>query len=56
MIAKTFRIAGMRMTIILASLALSSAARAATCSEASLKGTYGFLHGGENGHGAPAAA
>ena len=45
MISKTFRIARM---IVLASFALSSAAWAATCSNASLGGTYGFLHGGNN--------
>jgi len=38
MISKTFRIARM---IVLASFALSSAAGAATCSNASLSGTYG---------------
>ena len=53
MISKTFRIARM---IVLASFALSSAAWAATCSNASLSGTYGFLHGGVDAHGAPAAA
>jgi hypothetical protein len=42
--------------IVLASLALSSAAWAATCSDASLSGTYGFLHAGVDAHGAPAAA
>jgi len=46
--------------IVLASLALSSAAWAAgsnaTCSNASLSGTYGFLHGGVDAHGAPSAA
>ena len=44
MISKTFCIARM---IVLASFALSSAAWAATCSNASLSGTYGFLHGGK---------
>ncbi len=53
MISKTFRIAS---TIVLASFALSSAAWAATCSNASLSGTYGFLHGGVDAHGAPSAA
>jgi len=52
MISKTFRMARM---IVLASFALSSAAWAATCSNASLSGTYGFLHGGTNSAGAPAA-
>jgi len=42
--------------IVLASFAVSSAAWAATCSNASLSGTYGFLHGGVDSHGAPAAA
>jgi len=42
MISKMFRIA---LTIVLASFALGSAAWA-TCSNASLNGTYGFLHGG----------
>jgi hypothetical protein len=53
MISKTFRIA---LTIVLASFALSSAAWAATCSNASLSGTYGFLHDGTDGNGAPATA
>jgi hypothetical protein len=44
------------LTIVLASFTLSSAARAATCSNASLSGTYGFLHAGVDSHGAPAAA
>ena len=50
MISKTFRIARM---IVLASFALSSAAWA-TCSNASLNGTYGFLHGGTS-NGTPIA-
>jgi len=45
MISKTFRIARM---IVIASFALSSAAWAATCSNASLSGTYGFLGEGTN--------
>ena len=53
MISKTFRIARM---IVLASFALSSAAWAATCSNASLSGTYGFLHDGTDSNGAPATA
>jgi hypothetical protein len=53
MISKTFRIARM---IALASFALSSAAWAATCSNASLSGTYGFLHDGTDSNGAPATA
>jgi len=57
MISKTSCIARM---IVLASFALSSAAWAAgsnaPCSNASLSGTYGFLHGGRDSHGAPAAA
>jgi hypothetical protein len=53
MISKTFRIA---LTIVLASFALSSAAWAATCSNASLSGTYGFLHDGTDSNGAPATA
>jgi hypothetical protein len=53
MISKTFRIARM---IVLASLALSSAAWAATCSNASLSGTYGFLHGGTAMDGTPTTA
>jgi hypothetical protein len=52
MIFKTFHIAGM---IAVASLALSSAALA-TCSKASLSGTYGFLHDGTDSTGAPATA
>jgi hypothetical protein len=53
MISKTLRIARM---IILASIALSSAAWAATCSNASLSGTYGFLHLGTESNGTPATA
>ena len=57
MISKTLRMARM---IILASFALSPVAWAAgsnaPCSNASLSGTYGFLHGGIDAHGAPAAA
>jgi hypothetical protein len=53
MTSKMFRIARM---IVLAGLALSSAAWAATCSNASLSGTYGFLHDGTDGNGAPATA
>lgn len=52
MISKTLRIAGM---IVLASFALSSAA-GATCSNASLSGTYGFLHDGTDGNGTPSSA
>lgn len=53
MISKTFRIARM---VVLASFALSSAAWAATCSNASLSGTYGFLHDGTDSNGTPATA
>ena len=53
MISKMFRIARM---IVLASFALSSAAWAATCSNASLSGTYGFLHGGTDSNGTPTSA
>jgi hypothetical protein len=52
MISKTFRIARM---IVLASFAVSSAA-GATCSNASLSGTYGFLHDGTDSNGAPFTA
>ena len=53
LISKTFRIA---RTIVLAGLALSSAAWAETCSDASLNGTYGFVHDGTDSNGAPATA
>jgi hypothetical protein len=53
MISKTFRIARM---MVLASFALSSAAWAATCSTASLSGTYGFLHDTTDSNGTPASA
>ena len=53
MTSKTFRIARM---IVLASFALSSAAWAATCSNASLSGTYGFLHDGTDNNGTPSSA
>jgi hypothetical protein len=42
--------------IVLASFALGSAAWAATCSNASLSGTYGFLHDGTDSNGTPATA
>ncbi|HTY55574.1 MAG TPA: hypothetical protein VMB26_10260 [Candidatus Binataceae bacterium] len=53
MISRMFRIASL---ILLASFALSSAAGAGTCSNASLRGTYGFLHDGTDSNGAPATA
>jgi len=53
MIFKTLRMA---RVIVLAGFALSSAAWATTCSNASLSGTYGFLHSGIDSHGAPAVA
>lgn len=53
MISKTFRIARM---MVLASFALSSAAWAATCSNASLSGTYGFQHDETDSNGAPYTA
>jgi hypothetical protein len=53
MIFKTFRIASL---IVLATFAFSSAAEAATCSNASLSGTYGFLHDGTDSNGTPATA
>jgi hypothetical protein len=46
----------MALTIVLASFALSSAAWAATCSNASLNGTYGFLHDGTDSNGTPTSA
>ncbi len=52
MISKTLRIARM---FVLASFALSSAAWAATCSNASLSGTYGSLGEGTNQEGQPEA-
>ena len=52
MISKTFRIARM---IVLASFAMSSAA-GATCSNASLSGAYGFVHGSTDNNGAPNSA
>jgi hypothetical protein len=53
MVSKMRRIASM---IILVTFVFSSAAWAATCSNASLSGTYGFLHGGTNSNGTPATA
>jgi hypothetical protein len=53
MISRTFRLARM---IVLSSFALSSAAGAATCSNASLNGTYGFLHDGTDSNGTPFTA
>ncbi len=51
MVSKTFRIASM---IVLITFVFSCAAWAATCSNASLSGTYGFLHGGTDSLGTPA--
>jgi hypothetical protein len=53
MSSKIFRIAAV---IVLAGSALSSAAGAATCSNASLSGTYGFLHGTTDSNGTPTSA
>ena len=53
MISKTFRSARM---IVLASFAFSSAAWAATCSNTSLSGTYGFLHDETDSNGTPFTA
>ena len=50
---KMFRIA---LAIVLASFGLDSAAWAAKCSNASLSGTYGFLHDGTDSNGTPATA
>src|SRR5580698_2485472 len=52
MTSKSFRIAQM---IVLASFALSPAALA-QCSNASLSGTYGFLHDGTDSNGTPTSA
>lgn len=53
MISKAFRIARM---IVVCGFALGSTAWGATCSNASLRGTYGFLHLGTDGNGTPATA
>jgi hypothetical protein len=53
MVSKMCRIARM---IVLATFAFSSAAWAATCSNASLSGTYGFLGEGTNTKGEPTAS
>jgi len=53
MVSKMCRIASV---IVLAAFAFSSAASAGTCSNASLSGTYGFLHDGTDSNGAPATA
>jgi hypothetical protein len=53
MSSKIFRIASV---IVLAGSALSSAAGAATCSNASLSGTYGFPHGTVDSSGIPTSA
>ncbi|HYW37683.1 MAG TPA: hypothetical protein VE957_06180 [Terriglobales bacterium] len=53
MISTTFRVARM---IVLTSFALSSAAWAAKCSNASLSGTYGFLHDETDSNGTPFTA
>ena len=50
---KMFRIA---LAIVLASFGLDSAAWAAKCSNASLSGTYGFVHDGTDSNGTPATA
>jgi hypothetical protein len=57
MISKTFGIARMIVLgTIITSFAFSSAAWATTCSNASLSGTYGFLHVGTDSNGTPATA
>jgi hypothetical protein len=53
MISKTFRIA---LVIVVATFALNCGAWAATCSNASLSGIYGFLHDGTDSNGTPATA
>jgi hypothetical protein len=53
MISKTFRIARM---IALATFVFSSSAWAATCSNASLSGPYGFLHDETDSNGTPFTA
>jgi len=53
MISKTVCVVRM---IVLASFAISSAAWAATCSNDSVRGTYGFLHDGTDSSGTPATA
>jgi hypothetical protein len=50
MISKLCRVASM---IVLATFGFSSAARAATCSNASMSGAYGFMHGGTAVTGLP---
>ncbi len=52
MISKMFRIS---LTIVVASLALSSSALAATCSNASVSGLYGSLGEGTSPQGQPEA-
>lgn len=63
MIAKTFRIASIIFrsrifiaTIVLAIFACSSAARAETCSNESLRGAYGFAHSATDSTGTPVSA
>ncbi|MGA9528312.1 MAG: hypothetical protein WBS24_09365 [Terriglobales bacterium] len=53
MICKAFRIA---LTLVLSGFALSCAAWAATCSNASLSGAYGFMHDGTDSNGDPYTA
>ncbi len=50
---KMFRLA---LAIALVSFGFDSAAWAAKCSNASLSGTYGFLHDGTDSNGTPATA
>ena len=52
----TYKMLHIALTIVLASFALSSAAWAATCSNASLSGAYGFLHGTTDSNGTPDSA
>lgn len=49
----TYKMSRIAVAIVFASFALSSAASAATCSNASLSGTYGLLHGGTAVTGLP---
>jgi hypothetical protein len=58
MISRMLRIASLIFlaTIVLASFALSSAAWADTCSNASLRGAYGFAHSATDSTGTPVSA
>ena len=52
----TYKMIRIALAVVLASFGLDSAAATAKCSNASLSGTYGFLHDGTDSNGTPFTA